>query len=398
MYVNHNVYALDAQRNLEAAGMSLSKSVERLSSGLRINRAADDAAGLSISEKLRSQTRGLDQAQRNAQDGISMIQTAEGAMNEVHDMLQRMRELSLQSANDTLTGNDRGAINTELQQLKTEVDSVRDRTKFNGQALLTGSLATTQSGGTLVNGPLAGVGGGGNTSSLAVSNVDVSNAKAGQSFAVSVSGNDVTVTMGSGNGAVSQTITSTTANAGSQNFSFDKLGIKFTMTAANTAGTGATQGQIAAGLNGLTLTTAAGSASANFQVGAQSTDTMNVAFSAVDINALGISTALSDFNTQYNTTTAVTASHSLTDALDTAIQTLSTTRANLGASQNRLEHAINNIAVSSENTTAAESRIRDTDMAKEMANFSRNQILNQAGTAILAQANQVPQGVLSLLR
>src|ERR687886_1142807 len=152
MFVNHNVSSLDAQRNLAATGMSLSKSVERLSSGLRINRAADDAAGLSISEKLRSQVRGLDQAQRNAQDGISMIQTAEGAMNEVHDMLQRMRELSLQAANDTLTGNDRGAINTELQQLKTEVDAVRDRTKFNGQALLTGALATSQSGGTAAAG------------------------------------------------------------------------------------------------------------------------------------------------------------------------------------------------------------------------------------------------------
>src|SRR5581483_6132910 len=143
MFVNHNIFALDAQRNLEATGSSLAKSVERLSSGLRINRAADDAAGLSISEKLRSQVRGLDQAQRNAQDGISMIQTAEGAMNEVHDMLQRMRELSLQAANDTLTGNDRGAINTELQQLKQEIDGVRDSTKFNGKALLTGALATT---------------------------------------------------------------------------------------------------------------------------------------------------------------------------------------------------------------------------------------------------------------
>src|ERR671932_678799 len=152
MYVNHNLYALDAQRNLAASGMSLSKSVERLSSGLRINRAADDAAGLSISEKLRSQIRGLDQAQRNVQDGVSMIQTAEGAMNEVHDMLQRMRELSLQAANDTLDDKDRGAINTELQQLKTEIDSVRDRTKFNGKALLTGNLATSQSGGTLTNG------------------------------------------------------------------------------------------------------------------------------------------------------------------------------------------------------------------------------------------------------
>src|SRR5918998_1644640 len=171
MYVNHNIASVNAQRNLAASSMGLSKQVEKLSSGLRINRAADDAAGLSISEKLRSQVRGLDQAQRNAQDGISMIQTAEGAMNEVHDMLQRMRELALQAANDTLSSDDRGAINPELQSLKTEVDAVRDRTKFNGKALLTGNLATTQSGGTLTNGLSGSAGGGGNTSTYAVSNI-----------------------------------------------------------------------------------------------------------------------------------------------------------------------------------------------------------------------------------
>jgi len=160
VYVNHNIASVNAQRNLAASSMGLSKQVEKLSSGLRINRAADAAAGLSISEKLRSQVRGLDQAQRNAQDGISMIQTAEGAMNEVRDMLQRMRELALQAANDTLSADDRGAINLELQSLKTEVDAVRDRTKFNGKALLKGNLATAQSGGTLTNG-LSGTAGGG---------------------------------------------------------------------------------------------------------------------------------------------------------------------------------------------------------------------------------------------
>src|SRR5919202_1812059 len=174
MRINNNIHAVDAQRNLETNSMSLSKSVERLSSGLRINRAADDAAGLSISEKLRSQIRGLDQAQRNVQDGVSMIQTAEGAMNEVHDMLQRMRELSLQAANDTLDDKDRGAINTELQQLKTEVDAVRDRTKFNGKALLTGGLSTSQSGGTAAAGTVLVAG-----THTSLTKVDVTGPRAG---------------------------------------------------------------------------------------------------------------------------------------------------------------------------------------------------------------------------
>ena len=327
-----------------------------------------------------------------------MIQTAEGAMNEVHDMLQRMRELALQAANDTLSSDDRGAINLELQSLKTEVDAVRDRTKFNGKALLTGNLATAQSGGTLTNGLSGSAGGGGNTSTYAVSNIQVSAAAAGTTFTLAASGSNVTLTQGSGAGAVSQTLAVTVSNTGAQTFDFNKLGVKFTVNATNSGGTGATTANIATVLDTRTIITGAGNASANFQVGAQASDTMSVAFAAVDISSLGMTTALSDFNTQYNTSTAVTASQALTSALDTAIQTLSTTRATLGASQNRLEHAIMNIAVSHENTVAAESRIRDADMAKEMAAFSRSQILNQAGTAILAQANQVPQGVLSLLR
>src|SRR5919198_410581 len=149
MRINTNVEAFNAQRNLSTTAANYARSVEKLSSGLRINRAGDDAAGLSISEKLRAQIKGLGQAQRNAQDGISMIQTAEGALSEVHSMLQRMRELAVQASNDTLSSTDRAAVNTELQQLKAEVNSISSRTKFNGQALLTGSLVTSQSGGTV---------------------------------------------------------------------------------------------------------------------------------------------------------------------------------------------------------------------------------------------------------
>jgi flagellin len=388
MRVNNNPMAVDAQRNLNLSATSLAKSVERLSSGLRINRAADDAAGLSISEKLRTQVRGLQQAQRNAQDGISMIQTAEGAMTEVHGMLQRMRELSIQASNDTLGGADREAINTELQQLKTEVDAVRDRTKFNGKALLTGALSTSQSGGTAAAGAVLVAG-----TNTSITKVDVSAARAGDTFTLANNAGTLTLTRSSDGASTQFTLGALAAN-GSQVADFGTLGVKISISSV----AGESAANIGAALAADTVTTAAGVGSANFQVGAQSSDTMSVSFTAVDISSLSLTTALGDYNTQYNTNTAVTAAQSLTNALDTAIATLSNKRSTLGASQNRLEHAINNIAVSHENTVAAESRIRDTDVAQEMAMFTRNQILQQAGTAILAQANQVPQGVLSLLR
>jgi flagellin len=373
MRINNNPMAVDAQRNLMLSGVALAKSVERLSSGLRINRAADDAAGLSISEKLRTQVRGLAQAQKNAQDGISMIQTAEGAMTEIHDMLQRMRELSIQAANDTLGSQDRQAINTELQQLKTEIDAVRDRTKFNGKA----------AAGTVV---VAGT----NTS---ITKVDVSQARAGDTYTITNNAGVLTLTRSSDGSSTQFTLSAIGAN-GSQVIDFGSLGVKITVSSV----AGETAANIGTGLNGLTVVTGAGSGSANFQVGAQATDTMTVGFNQVSISALGLTTALSNFNANYMNSTAVSYAQALTNALDSAISTLSDLRSNLGASQNRLEHAINNIAVSYENTVAAESRIRDADMAQEMATFTRNQILQQAGMAILAQANQVPQSVLTLLR
>jgi flagellin len=388
MRINNNPMAVDAQRNLMLSGVALAKSVERLSSGLRINRAADDAAGLSISEKLRTQVRGLAQAQKNAQDGISMIQTAEGAMTEIHDMLQRMRELSIQAANDTLGSQDRQAINTELQQLKTEIDAVRDRTKFNGKALLTGSLVTSQSGGTAAAGTVVVAG-----TNTSITKVDVSQARAGDTYTITNNAGVLTLTRSSDGSSTQFTLSAIGAN-GSQVIDFGSLGVKITVSSV----AGETAANIGTGLNGLTVVTGAGSGSANFQVGAQATDTMTVGFNQVSISALGLTTALSDFNANYMNSTAVSYAQALTNALDSAISTLSDLRSNLGASQNRLEHAINNIAVSYENTVAAESRIRDADMAQEMATFTRNQILQQAGMAILAQANQVPQSVLTLLR
>jgi flagellin len=268
--INQNITAMNAYRNLSVTTGQQAKSLERLSSGFRINRAADDAAGLAISEKLRSQVKGLNQAVSNAQNGVSLIQTAEGALNETHAILQRMRELAVQSANDTNLDADRTQIQKEVTQLQAELTRISDTTEFNGQKLLDGSFTA-------------------------------------------------------------------------------KL----------------------------------------FQIGANATQTLSVTIADTDATALGVNA--STVATQAGATAAIT-------AISTAIETVSGTRADLGAVQNRLEHTISNLSVASENLAASESRIRDTDMAKEMLSLTRAQILSQAGTAMLAQANQVPQSVLQLLR
>ncbi|MFC7479777.1 flagellin [Luedemannella flava] len=271
--VNQNIAAINSYRNLSVTDNQMSKSLEKLSSGFRINRAADDAAGLAISEGLRAQVGGLKVAVRNAQDGISVVQTAEGALTETHSILQRMRELAVQSANDGASNTDaRAAADTEFQQLTSELDDIAKKTTFNGKALLDGSFSTT---------------------------------------------------------------------------------------------------------------------ALSFQVGANGTDVLTVAIGDMSASTLLAGTA--NLTTTANATAAI-------GKLDTAIKTVSTQRSTLGATQNRLEHKINNLNVAVENLSASESRIRDTDMAQEMVQFTRNQILSQAGTAMLAQANQAPQSVLSLLR
>jgi flagellin len=272
--INQNIAALNAHRNLVATDNALSKSLERLSSGFRINRAADDAAGLAISERMRAQVRGLAQAVRNAQDGISLVQTAEGALNEVHSILQRMRELVVQAGNGTVSADDRQAIQVEINELISELNRISDTTRFNDLVLLDGSAGTV---------------------SLLVS--------------------------ADGNGTIDVDLSA----------DLDATGL---------------------GVNGVDVTTYTGPADA-----------------AADLSAI-----------------------------DSALTTVSTTRATLGAAQNRLEHTIANLGVAVENLSAAESRVRDADMAQEMVQFTRNQILLQAGTAMLAQANAAPQVVLQLLR
>ena len=300
MRIQHNISALNTHRNLTANNAASSKNLEKLSSGFKINRAGDDAAGLAISEKMRGQIRGLDMASKNAQDSISLIQTAEGALNETHAILQRMRELAVQSANDTNVTSDREALQLEIESLSDEVSRIANNTEFNTQKLLNGS------------------------------------------FGVSIA----------------------------------------TPASATTSAAGAKV----------------------FHIGANSGQAINLSIKTMTADALGVNvvTAVTSLATAgtigagINLTTQTNADNSIS-VIDSAIKRVSETRASLGAVQNRLEHTINNLGATSENLTAAESRIRDTDMAAEMMGYTKNNILMQAAQSMLAQANQQPQGVLQLL-
>ncbi|WP_422446912.1 flagellin [Thermoanaerobacterium sp. DL9XJH110] len=277
MRINHNISALFAYNSLQKTNTAMDKTLEKLSSGLRINRAGDDAAGLAISEKMRGQISGLNQAARNAQDAISLIQTAEGALNETHSILQRMRELAVQAANDTYTSADRAKIKDEMINLKQEIDRIAGQTEFNKQKLLTGSFS----------------------------------------------------------------------------------------------------GKI-------------------FHIGANSGQTISLSIAAMYASALNASLTANKINSIAGASGQKVA-ETLITLIDDAISKVSDERSKLGANQNRLEHTINNLNTAAENLTAAESRIRDVDMAAEMMNFTKYQILAEAGNAMLAQANMKPQSVLKLL-
>jgi flagellin len=614
MRINTNIEALNAQRNLGLAASTFAKSVERLSSGLRINRAADDAAGLGISEKLNAQVMGLNQAQRNAQDGISMVQTAEGALTEVHSMLQRIRELAVEAANSTVGTADARSINAEVTSLQAEINRIAQKTAFNGQSLLTGALSVAQSGGTATVGTALSTG-----HNATIAAVDVSGARANASYTLtSQSGGKLTLSDGSGNsqqvtlaaigptgketidfgsmgvkitvvgdsaksatelatdlgqttstlassiagssgtdlvtgdalgtpvlltgvafypsGAINAPAPSAFASAGATpgtiTFSADPLGhitgtlgaetfagdlapfqrghsdsivltgslgntITLTYHQSGTAGTLADEaydfngssvtfapglgtatvsamtsapatgggtytfttgggnsltltgpdgvatiavGAIAAngtetltfgnigftltaGANGMTaaaivacltqpandtivvsstgsagvprtLTTAASTA-ATFQIGANEGDNLAVGFANAQTSAYtGFDAAIAAFTSGLNTTTA----GALITATDAAIATVSSIRGGYGAVENRLAHTVASISVASENLNASQSRIKDLDVASEMVNFTKTQILQQAGTSILAQANSAPQMILALLR
>jgi len=392
-----NIAALNGNRNLGITNAKMGKVLEKLSSGYRINRAADDAAGLGISEKMRAQIRGNSQAIRNAKDGISMIQTAEGAMDEIHSILQRMRELGVQAANDTYDAAARISIGTELIQLRQEIDRIANATNFNGQSLLTGAL-TGVLGGTSANDLVVNDAVG----NAIATEINVAGAKSGTYTFTSPGAGRLTLTGPNGQ-AQEITVSGIPAN-GTQVLNFNQLGISIKLASA----TGETAANIISSLTHASNDTivVTGSGAAALQVGANTTgyDVMNVAFNDVRATQSTGLNLLSDPISGVNWTSASTivasnaAAQAFINQIDTAITTLNTRRSDLGAAQNRLEHTVNSLGVAVENLTASESRIRDADIAQLASELASKTILQQAGVAVLAQANQSAQSVLSLLR
>lgn len=402
--INQNIAAQNAYRNLSITDGQLSKSLEKLSSGFRINRAADDAAGLSISEGLRAQIGGLKVAVRNAQEGVSVVQTAEGALTEVHAILQRMRDLAVQASN---TGSQnveaRQAAQTEFNQLVEELDRIGSTTSFGKSKLLDGTFGNTSASlaGAATGVTAAGVttssaafqiagtflDSSGNYTALAATAVNVADgtyASAGAYQAAIQNALDSTMTAnGFSAGTVRVTVTDHGGGVWKVELSSDKA-----LSAPNTGATFTVSGSSVDGvLDGTSTATVTGGGI--FQVGANNdaAEQIKIQIGRVDSAALGLGGI-----------DLVTDAAGAIDKLDVAITQVSTQRATLGAYQNRFEHTINNLNVAIENLSASESRIRDTDMAQEMVQFTRAQILTQAGTAMLAQANQAPQSVLQLLR
>jgi len=415
--INTNIISINAQRNLALSGTSLATSMQRLSSGLRVNSAKDDAAGLAIAERMNTQVRGLQVAWRNANDGISLAQPAEGALGKVGDMLQRMRELAVQAGNATNSKSDREALQAEVKQLSSEIDRVAKQTNFNGQKLLEGSFAGAvfqvgaNSGDNITLGALA------DTRSSQLSSVSygqstvasVATAQpiaAGQPLAdFSAAAADVTITVGGGAainlgplaaagspqerlGQIVEAINNKTGDTGvtayltkidgSENYQVDILSNKLDGS-GNPVSVTFGGGDFSAASVG--LNPAANPAGISLTGGAPAAGSISKAQGIEDI----------DVSTQAGAWVAL-------QKIDSAVDQINSARATLGAMQSRFENAVNNIDIQSENLSAARGRIVDADFAKETANLSRTQILQQAGTAMVAQANQIPQQVLQLLQ
>ena len=396
MQIATNVAALNAQRNLSVTGVKMGKVLEKLSSGYRINRAADDAAGLGISEKMRAQIRGNMQAVRNAQDGISMLQTAEGALDEVHSILQRMRELSVQASNGTYADSsaERTSIGQEINQLKQEIDRIATKTTFNGQNLLTGSLTGTLAGVTaddLVVGDQLTT-----TAVAAVTAVDVANAKA-QTYTFTTGGaGSLTLTGADGTAHVLTGITSLAANE-TRTLDFSTVGISITIQ-ANASGkvVGDMITDLTAAANDTIVVTGTGAAS--LQVGANAGDQLSISFNDMQTTQLGAGLTLAALITDDANVSTIAKAQTLLTNLDGAIEDVNAQRGTLGASQNRLESVVKSLSVAVENLSAAESRIRDADIASLSSELVSQQILQQAGISVLSQANSAPQAALSLLQ
>ena len=381
MRINNNIMAMNTHRQYSVNNNNVAKSTEKLSSGYRINRAGDDAAGLAISEKMRAQIRGLSMASKNSEDAISLVQTAEGALTETHSILQRMRELAVQSSSDTNDGDvDRAALNAEYTALKAEINDIATKTTFNGKKLLDGSFGTTSA---IDSTSTIKVG------LLGVSSISLSGFSAGTDqeieFAAGGSANEYSVTFDG--------TTVTAANTdGAKTISLDFGNGR---TATIELSDAAQQDD----LTGSSIVFDVTGTGAKIQTGANMGETLDISISSMkkeDIGAINIDGT--DYTLDTSSIAAQGDASKAIKIVDDAINDVSTQRANLGALQNRLDHKINNLDTSAENLQAAESRIRDIDMAAEMTNFTKNNILVQASTAMLAQANQAPQNVLSLLK
>lgn len=430
MRIQHNIAALNSYRQLGSNNTSVSKNLEKLSSGYRINRAGDDAAGLAISEKMRAQITGLETASKNANDGISLVQTAEGALTEVHSMLNRMVELATQSANGTYQDDvDRENLTKEVNSLKSEIDRISEGTNFNGINLLDGSLGKTTGapdtmvaigssiGNTTVTkatgaslsvdndktavdesqsvGITAGPAGAGNETKITIT---VTNNADGSAKTTVIDLKDVT-TITNGTGAGTSLGNGTLKAGQTATIDLSSVGLGKIEVTVNNAQTEDAEGLADALKAGTVIsgkgtkptgTEATGSGLA-LQIGDTGDDFNNLTVSVGSMSSKSLGLDTVDVSTQSGAKAAI-------KTIKNAINTVSSTRGDLGALQNRLEHTINNLGVTSENMTAAESRIRDVDMAKEMMNYTKNNILVQSSQAMLAQANQIPQGVLQLLK
>ncbi|WP_147795529.1 flagellin [Cellulomonas sp. Y8] len=387
--INQNIAALNSYRNLSNTQNDLSKSLEKLSSGLRINRAADDAAGLAISEGLRAQIGGTKQAVRNAQDGISVVQTAEGALTETHSILQRMRTLSVQAANDGgLSETAKGNIQDEMDQLKTELTRISDTTQFNGTKLLDGNYSGTFQVGA-------------NTSDQDKITVDLKRTGGLSATGLDVNGIDVTAVATDASSAV--VTNAVVGTAGSVAVTADPTDLEALKALNGTVTVGSKSFDLASvdytgvtdAAGALTKITAAAAKVFGTSVTVAAAGTTGVSFTgqtpATGATASEVAAASPVFSQKSGATEAI-------QKIDAAITDVSKVRSQLGAVQNRFDHTINNLNVAVENLTSSESRIRDTDMASEMVSFTRAQILSQAGTAMLAQAKSIPQSVLQLLQ
>jgi flagellin len=386
--INSNIAAMNAYRNLSVNDKQMQGSLEKLSSGLRINRAADDAAGLSIAQGLQSQIGGLKVATRNAQDGVNVVQTADGALNESAEILQRMRDLAVQAANGgSQDTNAQAAAQTEFGQLQSELDRIAKTTSFGGQKLLEAGIP----GGTAYDGTFQV--GANNTlddriqvkldaSVFGTAGTKASNTVGG-TFDSTLDGETISATL-NGTGATVQL-----SNPADLDDVVNQLngndGFRSSFVATNESGTLKISSKVAAN-----ETISVTSSAAGLTPGTATAGVSGSTATGFDSAGLGLTSAVKVDST-VNAQGAI-------DALDSAIKSLSTARAQLGAYQNRFEHTINNINVQVENLSASKSAITDTDMANEMVKFTRSQILSQAGTAMLAQANQAPQSVLQLLR